>query len=185
MESLEWDQMALVGRVARAHGRRGEVIVNPETDFPEERFRPEGALYLRRDNRVDLLSVTAVRFQQGRPIIKIEGVETISQAEKLAGAELRVPIGTLRRLPEGSYYQHALVGCLVRTMEGIEIGPVTRVESTQGGNLLVVEGPQGEVLVPLVAEICVEIEPAARAIVINPPAGLLELNERADKREKT
>jgi 16S rRNA processing protein RimM len=61
---------------------------------------------------------------------------------------------------------------------------VTAVEGDMGGSRLVVETPRGELLVPLAAEICPTIDPAAKRIVIEPPDGLLELNERV-KRERT
>ena len=49
MLRAKWDEMALVGRIARPHGIRGQVIVNPETDFPEERFQPGAELFVERD----------------------------------------------------------------------------------------------------------------------------------------
>jgi 16S rRNA processing protein RimM len=58
------------------------------------------------------------------------------------------------------------------------IGEVTDVEGSLGQNRLVVQGRHGEVLIPMVAGICVEIDVAAKRIVVNPPEGLLDLNER-------
>ena len=79
--------MALVGRVARAHGIRGQVIVNLETDFPRERFQLGAELFVKRaDGHIDALSVTAVRFQHDRPVIGIRGVEDMNAATALAGA---------------------------------------------------------------------------------------------------
>ena len=81
MASEEWDDMVLVGRVARAHGNKGQVIVNPETDFPEERFQPGHELFTLRGGSVQALRVEAVRFQRGRPIVGIEGIGSITAAE--------------------------------------------------------------------------------------------------------
>ena len=63
-----WEEMALVGRIARPHGIRGQVIVNLETDFPEDRFRPGAQLFVRRNGVVEAVTVTTVRFQQERPV---------------------------------------------------------------------------------------------------------------------
>lgn len=171
-----WDGMITVGRVARTHGNRGQVIVNPETDFPDERFQPGHTLYLLRDARVQPLAITAVRFHQGRPILALAGVESMTEAEALAGLELRVPAETLHPLPEAAFYRHDLVGCAVRTADGREVGTVTRVDGPFEGAHLVVTGGAGEVLIPLVAEICVRIAPDERLIVVDPPEGLLDLN---------
>jgi len=59
---------------------------------------------------------------------------------------------------------------------GTTVGTVARIEGAPGASVLVVETPQGEVLVPLADDICRVIDPDARRIVIDPPAGLLELN---------
>ena len=78
-------------------------------------------------------------------------------------------------LSAGAYYVHDLVGCVVETILG---EPTTRVEGGAGASVLSVEGRGGEVLVPLAADICVEVDIGARRIRINPPEGLLELNQK-------
>jgi 16S rRNA processing protein RimM len=168
--------MALVGRVARAHGNRGQVIVNLDTDFPEERFRPGAELFTLRDGVVDTLTLTAVRFQGGRPVVGVAGVETMDAAERLAGLELRIPAERLAALPPGTFYHHDLVGCRVETDSGAAVGVVEGVEGTLSGSRLVVAGARGEILIPLATGICTTIDVDAKRIVIDPPEGLLDLN---------
>lgn len=175
---MNWSALAVVGRIARAHGLRGQVILNLETDFPQERFQPGAELFIERAGRVEPLIVTAVRFHGERPVIGLSGVETIDAAEALAGHELRVPLERLAALPPGTYYRHDLIGCRVETTTGTAIGIVTDVEGTMGGSRLVVDGGGNEVLIPLAAEICPEIDPAGKRIVIDPPEGLVDLNRR-------
>jgi len=169
---MEWDAMAVVGRIARAHGLKGQVIVNLETDFPEERFKPGATMFTTRG----ALKITTARFQNGRPVIGIEGVETVNDAEELAGLELRVPVEELAALPAGMFYHHDLVGCAVVTGGGEKVGTVEGVEGTLSGSRLVVAGAKGEILIPLAAEICRTIDVAGKRIVIEPPDGLLDLN---------
>jgi 16S rRNA processing protein RimM len=170
--------MAVVGRIARAHGIRGDVIVNVETDFPEQRFRPGAALFVRRGDAVAALTLRTVRFHRDRPVVGFDGVDSIDSAEALAGLELRVPIDWLAPLPDGAFYHHDLVGCQVETQSGERVGGVTAVEGTTAGSRLVVQGARGEILIPLAAEICTTIDPKTKRIVIDPPQGLLELNEQ-------
>jgi 16S rRNA processing protein RimM len=173
----DWDDMVLVGTIARPHGLRGHVVVNPETDFLEERFRPGACLWVRMGQQSAQLVVESSRVQSGRPVISFEGYPTIGDVEHLAGLELRIPEAELQPLTEGAYYQHQLVGCTVETRSGDGVGRVTRVDGGAGGSLLVIDGPQGEVLIPLAAEICVAIDVPNRRITIEAPPGLLELNE--------
>ena len=168
--------MVVVGRVARAHGNRGRVIVDPATDFPDERFKPGSVLYMRKGDAAESLTIENVRFHRGRPIIGLAGVDTMNAAEALAGTELRVGPDALQPLPAGVFYHHDLIGCAVETPRGEIIGPVTRVEGTGPGSRLVVDGGGGEVQIPLVEGICVAVDIAARKIVVEPPEGLLDVN---------
>jgi 16S rRNA processing protein RimM len=176
---LKWDEMALVGWIARAHGIRGQVIVNPETDFPDERFRPGAELFIQRGDAIEALTVTTARFHRERPVIGIAGVETMNDAETLAGQELRVPIDRLAALPPDTFYRHDLIGCRVETRDARMVGVVTDVEGSMTGSRLVVEGDGGEVLIPLVAAICTVVDPAAKRILIDPPEGLIEANAKS------
>jgi 16S rRNA processing protein RimM len=176
--SADWEAMALVGRIARAHGIRGQVIVNAETDFPGQRFHPGAELFIERGGVMETLTVTTARFHGERPVIGLAGVETMNDAAALAGQELRVPIERLAALPAGTFYRHDLIGCRVETRDGTAVGVVRDVEGTLTGSRLVVDGARGEVLIPLVAPICTDVDPAAKRIVIDPPDGLIEANAR-------
>jgi 16S rRNA processing protein RimM len=173
----DWDAMVLVGRIARPHGIRGQVIVTPDTDFVEDRFRVGATFWTRSAGGHEQLTIAAARVQNGRPVVGFEGFSTIDEVERLSGLELRVPESELKPLGEGSYYHHQLVGCVVETTTGERVGDVVRVDGGVAGSLLVIAGGRGEVLVPLVTGMCVEIDIAGRRIRIDPPAGLLELNE--------
>src|SRR5437868_8880528 len=114
--------MALVGRIARPHGLKGQVIVNLETDFPEARFQPGAELFVERGGHVAPVTITTVRFHRERPVIALRGIESIADAEPLAGLELRVPLDALATLPQGVFYRHDLIGCRVETTTGGAVG---------------------------------------------------------------
>jgi 16S rRNA processing protein RimM len=168
------DDFILVGRIARAHGNRGQVIVNLDTDFPEERFVV--GRVLRVGSGGESRRIGSVRFHQGRPVIGFEGIDTMDAAEALAGAELKMPASEMQPLPVDTFYHHDLVGCEVKTRRGDEVGRVIAVEGPMERSHLVVASPKGDVMIPLVATICVSVNPAARTIVVDPPEGLLDLN---------
>lgn len=174
------DDLILVGRIARAHGNRGQVIVNLESDFAEDRFTIGRELMVGTEHARITRRITAVRFHQGRPVLTFDGVSTMNDAEALAGADLWMSGAEIAPLPDGTFYRHDLVGCEVRDASGATVGQVTAVEGPIHQSRLVVQGRRGEVLIPLVAEICVKIDPASREIVVNPPEGLLDVNARTE-----
>ena len=172
-----WDDMVLVGRIARAQGHRGQVIVDPATDFPEERYKPGSTVYIHRGGAVEPLVITAARFHRGRPVIALEGVDTMNAAEDLAGSELRVAVDALHPLPPGRFYEHDLIGCTVETTGGLAVGVVTKVEGGGDGSRLVVQGRGAdEILIPMTDAIVTGVHLAARRIVVQPPDGLLDVN---------
>ena len=174
----EWDDAILIGVVARTHGNRGEVIVNAETDFPEERFR-EGAQLMTRlkDGSPATMEVATMRMHQGRPVILFKGVASMNDAELLAGRELRIAEieGAAELLGEGEYYHRDLIGCAVVTESGEPIGEVTAVEGDERATRLVVRSRRNEVLIPLADAICT-VDLKGKRITVRPPEGLLELN---------
>ena len=176
------DDLVLLGHIARPHGIRGQVIVNPETDFAEERFREGVRLLVGPDARP--MTIAAARFQQGRPVIALEGVETMNDAQRLAGAEIRLPAGELPALPAGTFHRFELIGCEVRESDGTVIGEVAAVEGPIDNSRLVINARHGEVLIPLVADICVEVVPGEKRITVRMPEGLIDVNavKRATER---
>lgn len=173
---MNWDDGILVGVIARTHGNRGEVIVNPETDFPDERFRKGARLWTRRrDVAPSTLEVVTMRMHQGRPVILFSGIGSMNDAELLAGQELRTDEVGTDLLPEGEFFHRDLIGCEVVTEGGEPVGRVTSVLDDGAQARLVVAGKRSELMIPLADEICT-VDVAARRITVRPPEGLLELN---------
>jgi len=173
-----WDDMVLVGRIARPQGNRGEVVVTPATDFGESRFQPGAVLQTFRHGRIDALTVVESREHSGRWVIGFEGITSINDAETLRNLELRIPAEALQTLEAGTFYVHDLAGLRVETTAGVTIGTVTDVQFGGNAPLLVIDGPHGEVLVPFVDRICQRVDVEGGMILIDPPAGLVEANAK-------
>jgi 16S rRNA processing protein RimM len=105
-------------------------------------------------------------------IFKFQGVDTISDAEKLAGAEVSIPFEERATLADDEIYQSDLIGCEVLDTAGRSLGVVTDFEETGGTPLLHL----GDLLIPFAKSICTEIDPANKRIIVNLPDGLLNLN---------
>jgi 16S rRNA processing protein RimM len=175
-----WDDMVLVGRLGRPHGLRGEVLILPETDFPEKRFAEGATVYARRGDTVLALEIETSRVHAGRPLVGFRGLSTIDEVEALGRGELKIPESALVPLPDGEYYWYQYVGAPVQTEAGDAVGTVVRVEPTGGSGMLVVQCGAEEILVPLTPSMCPVLRPDL--IVVRPPEGLLDLNTRGPKR---
>jgi 16S rRNA processing protein RimM len=106
-------------------------------------------------------------------IVKFLGIDTISEAEKLAGAEVAIPFEQRAALGEEEYYESDLIGCEVLDATGRSLGVVTEFEATGGTPLLHVGA---DLLIPFAKSICIQIDPTIKRIVVDAPDGLLSLN---------
>ena len=97
----------------------------------------------------------------------------MDDAERLAGPDVWLRQDALAPLPEKTYYRHDLIGCEVRDTADALVGRVTAVEGTIDRSYLVIDGDVHAV--PLVDGICLEVDMAARRIVVQPPEGLMDL----------
>jgi 16S rRNA processing protein RimM len=112
-----------------------------------------------------------------RVIFKFKGIDTISDAERLAGAEVSIPLEQRPATPEGEYYQSDLVGCEVVDQSGRLLGTVQDWQETGGVPLLQIRTQDGkELLIPFVKAMLTNIDLERKRIELNPPDGLLDLN---------
>lgn len=163
-----WVAIALLGK---PRGNRGEVTALVLSSKPE-RFESLRRVWL--SGHADPFDVEETWFHQGTLIFKFRGVDSISDAEQLYGAEVRVPMEERVPLEENEYFQDDLIGCdVIDRNTGQSIGRVTAWDDSGGaGNLVVNES----VMIPFARAICVEIDPKARRIAVELPEGLLDLN---------
>jgi len=163
--------LVAVARLVRARGIRGELAAIPLNDR-RERFDTLRRVVVR-DNEYD---VERVWWHGDQLILKLRGVDTRSAAEELAGTEAYVIESERAPLQEGEFYLSDLVGCeVVEQASGRRVGVVAGWQETGGAPLLELEGSKA--LIPFARSICREIDIVAKRIAIDPPEGLLDLNE--------
>jgi len=168
-----------VARVLRPQGRHGEVAAEILTDFPERLLELTSAelwTEARGGRSVAIRNCWISASRGGQAVFHFEGSDSISDAEKFVGCEVRIPISQRAPLPGGAHYVDDLVGCEVRERDGAVIGPVRDIEFTGAAPILVVDDAGAELLIPFAQEICVHVDVAARRIDVVLPEGLRDLN---------
>ena len=166
----------MVGRIAKAHGLRGELVVDVRTDSPEERFREGGALVSRRrDGSTRELIVVAARPHGGRLLVTFEQVTSREAAEDLRGALLLADTADLPPTDDpDEFYDHELEGLRAELSDGTVVGKVQEIVHSPGGELLSLDRDGRVVLVPFVREIVPEVDVAGGRVVLDPPEGLMD-----------
>lgn len=163
-----WITVAVLGKT---RGNRGEITALALSTKPE-RYQQLRQVYLFGSG--ERREVESTWFHGATLIFKFKGIDSISDAERLSGAEVRVPLSERAPLDPGEFFQEDLVGCeVVERGSGQSLGRVTGWEDSGGSGLLVVSGG---LLIPFARSICVEIDPAGRRIAVELPEGLKDLN---------
>jgi 16S rRNA processing protein RimM len=163
-----------VGFVARPHGLAGEVVVEVHSDAPD-RFAPGRSLAARGPRG----GLREVRVASSRPhgprlLVRFEGVTTREGAEALRGRELCIPREAVAPLPTGRHYRFELIGLEARTSAGERLGVVMDVFGTGSNDVLVVRGEGGELLLPLLDTVLLEVSVERGECVVAVPPGLLD-----------
>jgi 16S rRNA processing protein RimM len=167
-----------VGRLTKAHGLKGALKLELFTDTPETRFVPGAEFTLQVPETSAwhgrTLTLTELRWYNGQPVGFFDDVPDRTAAESLVKAILWID-QDLDELPDedDAWYHHQLVGLRVER-DGVQVGTVARVDHLPAQDLLAVDTPTGEVLVPFVSALVPSVDIEAGVVVVTPPAGLFE-----------
>ena len=168
--------MIPIGRVIRSQGKKGElktkIYCKPEEDsfFFHE-------IYFKLNEGERRFKVGSFRINKDFFILKLETVDSIAEAESFVGKDILIPEKELETLNKGSYYNFQIMDCAVFTKDGCMVGTVRDIINIKDNDLLEIEKEGKIILIPFSQSICLEVDPGKRRIVIDPPDGLLELNE--------
>lgn len=159
-----------VGRIARAHGLKGEVAVQSLTQV-ESRFQPGAQVFVQED-RPRALTVKASRPHGDRILVIFEEVGDRDGAESLRGVYVFVPSSWAPELPEDEFWPHQLEGSEVWTEAGAMLGVLEEVIHTQANDVWAVRGERGEMLIPALKDAVAQVDLKGRRVVIRELPGL-------------
>ena len=171
-------ESVVVGRIGRAHGIKGEVSVEPRTDEPDRRFAVGSALDARIPGgavRPAAFTVAGLRWHQGRMLVRFAELPDRTAAEAARGMLLEVQVEADDQPgdPE-EFYDRQLIGLIVRTTDGAEVGPITGVIHGAAQDLLAIDANGREVLVPFVSALVPQVDVAGGFVVVADRPGLLD-----------
>ena len=160
-----------IGRVVGAFGIRGEVKVEVHTDFPE-RFHQLKRVYLGEGDDLRPMAVLGARLHKGRFLLRLEGCSDRTAAEGLRGQWLYIPIEEAMPLAEDEFYVHEVLGLRVETPAGEFLGYIQEVLFTGSNEVFVVKDDEGELLIPVLEDVVLEIDRAGKRVLVTLPPGL-------------
>lgn len=178
MKEAKW---IVVGEIVTTQGNRGEVKVIPHTEFPERFFEMESVRLFEGDSELPygVFPVEGCREHKGALVLKLSGVNTISDAEQLRKMLIKVSVDELMPLPPGRYYIFQLIGLECQTNSGQKLGVITDVLQTGANDVYVIKPYPGvtklkEVLIPVIPQVVLDIKPEEGLVVVELLDGLLD-----------
>ena len=175
MDNADSSELVVIARAVKPRGLKGEIVAELLTDFPERFENIEELVLVSPGGERTAGRIESYWFQNDRVVLKMAGYDDVERAKELVGFEFAVPESQRVPLPSDHYYDWELEGCTVK-VGNESIGKVQSVIKTGGAEILAIADENGkERLIPLVDSIVVEIDAAAKTIVVDPPEGLFDL----------
>lgn len=174
-----------IGKIVAPHGIRGEVKIEPMTDFPE-RFQANGQVFLGLQTgvtEVAPVTIATARPHQGRWLVQFSHIKDRNAAETLRDQYVLIPEESAMPLGEHENYAHDLIGLDVVTTEGQPLGKLVEILFTPANDVYITRGEGGETLIPATREVILSVELTARRMTVALPEGLLAPETDEDETE--
>lgn len=154
-----------VAQILRPHGIKGEVKVYPLTD-DLSRFKKLREAFIERNWQYEPVAVEGSKRAAEAVVLKIEGIDTPEQAEKLRGLYICVDRQHAVKLPEGTYFVSDMIGCSAETTEGEKLGSITDVFETNANDVYEIRGKR-KLLIPALKKLLVRVDIENKRIVLD------------------
>lgn len=157
----------VVGKLRRAHGVRGEMVMEVLTDFPE-RLVPQKVVYLGDSHQP--IKLRTVRNHDRYLLVSFEGLYDPDAVGAFRNELVCVRIDHLPELPEGQYYHHQLIGLVVLDEHEKKLGILTDILETGSNDVYVVTAEDGsEILVPALQDVILSVDLEKKEMRVHPP----------------
>lgn len=168
------DNRLEIGKIVNTHGLKGEIKVIPWTNTPEV-FEDIEYIYVkgREEAKFD---ISNIKYQKNNIILRLKGINDISEAEKLKNSIITADREQLGELEEGEYYITDLIDCTVEAEDGSVYGLVKDVINTGSSDIYVVKRDEmKDLLIPVIDDVVLNIDIEAKRITVRLMEGLEDL----------
>ncbi len=165
---MSGDRLVVIGQAGKPFGIKGEIRIRPFTESFEAFER--SAVLVFGEHRYKVLGL---RFHKGAALASLEGIDTPEKARNLVGSLVRTYEENLPPKEEDEYYWFELMGMRVLTRDGRDLGVVAGIMETGANDVLEVQGDLGEILLPLIDDVVLEVNTQRNEMIVDPLEGLL------------
>jgi 16S rRNA processing protein RimM len=165
-----------VGKIVNTHGIKGELKVLATSDFAEMRLKKGGTIlaFSPDGSQQRTLVIQTVRMHKNMFLLTFKDVQTMTEAELLKQWQIKIDRSQLHRLPEGEYYFHEIIGCVVVTEEHQVLGEIVSVLTPGANHVWVVQtNTRNEILLPVIDDVVLNVDVVAKRVTVRMMEGLI------------
>jgi len=162
-----------IGEIIAPWGAKGQLKVKVITDFPK-RFSPSSMVYINHQP----MTIKSTIWQKDKVIVKLSHINSVEGAARLMGQPIEIHYSQLKPLPEGEHYHFQIIGLEVWTTQGKRLGNITKILTTVSNDIYMVNGSDGEILIPAIDDVVKSVDLDKGCMVIEAIEGLLNLNKK-------
>ncbi len=165
------EKLITIGKITRHQGNKGEVRINPLTDWPE-RFNQLEKVYLIKNRIEKEVTIEKIRFHKGSVIIKFESFNNIEKAIEHKSFAVKISEDKVVELPENNYFFHEIIGLDVYTIEDSYLGVIDEILETKANDVYIIRDENSELLIPAIEDVIIEIDLSKDKMKVKLPPGL-------------
>jgi len=158
----------VIGRALKPFGTRGEIRIRAYTESLYA-FEKSSVLFFGEEP----YNVLGISSHKGILLAKLQGVDSREEAAKLTGSPVKTTQDNLPPKEEDEFYWFELIGMKVQTMDGLDLGTISQIIPTKANHVICVEGPRGEVLLPMIEQVVKDVDTLNGIMVVDPLEGLI------------
>lgn len=163
-----------IGQIVNTFGIKGQVKIVPFTD-DITRFDELKEIYVEKRNELKLFQIEQVNYKKNMVILKLKGIETVEEAEKLRNCYLKIDRKDAKKLPKDTYFIVDLLGLDVYTDEGKLLGKVDDIYNAGSSDIYVVKDELGkQILLPAIKDVLKEVDLENQKIIVHLIKGLVD-----------
>ncbi len=165
----------VMGSIIKPHGIKGELCALIHADSPSLLLETPAVFLLPPKGQPLSFAVLTMRMHKGRVLITLKEVPDRNRAEELRGYKIAVLREDLPEAEQGQNYLHDILGFEVCLEDGTELGIFTNFIETSATEVWIIKHPKGEIMLPAIDEVILNIDTAKKRITVRPPEGLLDI----------
>ena len=163
-----------IGQIVNTFGIKGQVKIVPFTD-DITRFDELKEIYIEKKNELKLFQIEQVNYKKNMVILKLKGIETVEEAEKLRNCYLKIDRKNAKKLPKDTYFIVDLLELDVYTDEGKLLGKVDDIYNAGSSDIYVIKNELGkQILLPAIKDVLKEVDLENQKIIVHLIKGLVD-----------